>query len=126
MAPLSARLDAVVEAASRVRLRADARLALEEAAAALGTSAPGTSVRGATYKGRKVKLNKPFRTPNGPKKFGVYVKNDKGNVVVVRFGDPNMRIKKTDPDRRRSFRARHRCDDPGPKWKARYWACKAW
>lgn len=78
------------------------------------------------YQGRKVTLNKPFRTPNGPKKFSVYVKNEKGNVVKVNFGDPNMKIKKNIPERRRSFRARHNCDNPGPKWKARYWSCKAW
>lgn len=76
--------------------------------------------------GRKVTLNKPFRTPDGPKKFSVYVKNDKGNVVKVNFGDPNMKIKKNIPERRKSFRARHNCDNPGPKWKARYWSCKAW
>lgn len=76
--------------------------------------------------GKKVTLNKPFRTPDGPKKFSVYVKNDKGNVVKVNFGDPNMKIKKNIPERRRSFRARHNCDNPGPKWKARYWSCKAW
>lgn len=78
------------------------------------------------YQGRKVTLNKPFRTPKGPKKFSVYVKNDKGNVVKVNFGDPNMKIKKNIPERRKSFRARHNCDNPGPKWKARYWSCKAW
>lgn len=72
------------------------------------------------------KLNKPFRTPGGPKKFAVYVKNDKGNVVLVRFGDPNMEIKRDDPDRRKNFRARHNCDNPGPKWKARYWSCRFW
>lgn len=76
--------------------------------------------------GRKVTLNKPFRTPDGPKKFSVYVKNDKGNIVKVNFGDPNMEIKKDIPARRKSFRARMRCDTPGPKWKARYWACKSW
>jgi len=78
------------------------------------------------YQGRKVTLNKPFRTSNGPKKFAVYVKNESGNVVIVRFGDPNMTIKKNVPERRKSFRARHNCDNPGPKWKARYWACKSW
>jgi hypothetical protein len=78
------------------------------------------------YQGRKVTLNKPFRTPDGPKKFSVYVKNDKGNVVKVNFGDPNMEIKKDIPARRKSFRARMRCDNPGPKYKARYWSCKAW
>jgi hypothetical protein len=83
-------------------------------------------VRAAKYQGRTVKLNKPFRTPDGPKKFSVYVKNEKGNVVKVNFGDPNMEIKKDDPARRKSFRARHKCDTPGPKWKARYWSCKNW
>jgi hypothetical protein len=78
------------------------------------------------YQGRKVTLNKPFRTPKGPKKMSVYVKNDKGNVVKVNFGDPNMKIKKSDPARRKSFRARHNCSDPGPRWKARFWSCKAW
>ena len=82
--------------------------------------------KGAEYKGRKVSLNKPFRTPSGPKKFAVYTKNESGNVVIVRFGDPNMKIKKNIPERRKSFRARHNCDNPGPKWKARYWSCRAW
>lgn len=72
------------------------------------------------------KLNKPFRTPDGPKKFSVYVKNEKGNVVKVNFGDPNMSIKRDDPGRRKNFRARHNCDNPGPKTKARYWSCKMW
>ena len=75
---------------------------------------------------KKVKLNKPFRTPGGPKKFSVYVKNDKGNVVKVNFGDPNMSIKRDNPARRNSYRARHNCDNPGPKWKANYWSCKMW
>jgi len=82
--------------------------------------------QGAEYQGRKVQLNKPFRTSGGPKKFAVYTKNESGNVVIVRFGDPNMKIKKNIPARRKSFRARHNCDNPGPKWKARYWSCKAW
>ena len=80
----------------------------------------------AEYQGRKVELDNPFRTPDGPKKFSVYVKNEKGNVVKVNFGDPNMDIKRDDPARRKSFRARHNCDDPGPKWKARYWSCYQW
>ena len=84
-------------------------------------------VKASEYQGKKVTLNKPFRTPKGPKKFSVYVKNDKGNVVKVNFGDPNMEIKRDDPDRRKSFRARHKCDtNPGPKWKAKYWSCKFW
>ena len=81
----------------------------------------------AEYQGRKVTLNKPFRTPDGPKKFAVYTKNGSGKVVIVRFGDPNMEIKKDNPKRRKSFRARHKCDTaPGPKWKARYWSCRMW
>lgn len=78
----------------------------------------------AEYQGRKVTLNKPQR--GGSKKFFVYVKNDKGNVVKVSFGDPNMEIKRDNPERRKAFRARHNCDNPGPKWKARYWSCKKW
>jgi hypothetical protein len=74
----------------------------------------------------KKTLNKPFRTPGGPKKFSVYVKNEKGNVVKVNFGDPKMEIKRDDPARRKSFRARHNCDNPGPKTKARYWSCQQW
>ena len=80
----------------------------------------------ASDKNKGKRLNKPFRTPGGPKKFSVYVKNDKGNVVKVNFGDPNMEIKRDDPNRRKNFRARHNCDNPGPKTKARYWACKTW
>jgi hypothetical protein len=80
----------------------------------------------AKYKGKKVTLNKPFYTPGGPKKRSVYVKNEKGNVVKVNFGDPNMKIKKSDPNRRKSFRARHNCQNPGPKTSARYWSCRAW
>ena len=78
----------------------------------------------AEYQGRTVKLNKPMR--GDVKKFKVYVNNPKGNVVKVNFGDPDMRIKKSNPARRRSFRARHNCDNPGPKHKARYWSCKKW
>ena len=80
----------------------------------------------AEYKGRKVSLGKPFLTPDGPKKRSVYVKNDKGNVVKVNFGDPNMRIKKNIPARRKSFRARHKCDTAKDRTSARYWSCKAW
>ena len=78
----------------------------------------------AEYQGRTVKLNKPMQ--GDVKKFKVYVKNEKGNVVKVNFGDPDMRIKKSNPARRKSFRARHNCDNPGPKTKARYWSCRAW
>jgi hypothetical protein len=77
----------------------------------------------AEYQGRKVPLGKPMR--GDVKKFKVYVK--KGDKVVkVNFGDPNMRIKKSNPERRKSFRARHRCDTPGPRHKARYWSCRKW
>ena len=82
--------------------------------------------KAAKYKGRTVKLNKPFRTPDGPKKFAVYVKNKSGKVIIVRFGDPNMEIKRDNPDRRRSFRARHKCDTAKDKTTPRYWSCKMW
>lgn len=88
----------------------------------------------AEYQGRKVKLGKIMR--GDVKKFKVYVKNDKGNVVKVNFGhggtsakkkgEKTMKIKKNNPARRKSFRARHNCDNPGPRWKARYWSCKKW
>jgi len=79
----------------------------------------------AEYRGRKVKLNKPMR--GDVKKFKVFVKDPKTkNIKKVNFGDPNMRIKKSNPKRRKSFRARHNCDNPGPKTKARYWSCRKW
>ena len=78
----------------------------------------------AEYNGRPVDLNNP--TKGDVKKYKVYVKNEKGNVVKVEFGDPNMEIKRDDPGRRANFRARHNCDNPGPKYKARYWSCKFW
>ena len=80
----------------------------------------------AEYHGRKVPLGKPMR--GDVKKFKVYVKDPKtGNIKKVNFGDPNMRIKKSNPARRKSFRARHRCDtNPGPRTKARYWSCRNW
>ena len=87
-------------------------------------------VNEAEYQGRKVKLGKPTR--GDVKKFKVYVKNPQGNVVKVNFGhkgkggEKTMRIKKSDPDRRKAFRARHNCDNPGPRHKARYWSCRAW
>ena len=88
----------------------------------------------AEYQGRDIKLNKPMT--GDVKKFKVYVKNPKGNVVKVNFGhggtsakkagEKTMRIKKDNPDRKKAFRARHNCDTPGPRHKARYWSCKAW
>jgi len=89
-----------------------------------------TGIVEAEYQGRKVKLGKP--TQGDSKKFKVYVKNDKGNVVKVNFGQGGdakggtMRIRKSNPKARKSFRARHNCDNPGPRWKARYWSCKKW
>ena len=84
----------------------------------------GESMYEAEYQGRKVQLNKPMQ--GDVKKSKVYVKKPNGKVVKVNFGDKNMTIKKSNPDRRRSFRARHHCENPGPKWKARYWSCRAW
>jgi hypothetical protein len=85
----------------------------------------------AEYQGRKVQLGKIMQ--GDIKKFKVYVKNDKGKVVKVNFGfggksakGKRMTIKKNNPERRKSFRARHNCDNPGPRWKPRYWACRTW
>ena len=84
----------------------------------------------AEYQGRKVKLGKPMQ--GDAKKFKVYVKNDKGNVVKVNFGQGGkakggtMKIRKSNPKARKSFRARHNCDNPGPRHKARYWSCRKW
>lgn len=83
-----------------------------------------TEMSEAEYQGRKVPLGKPMK--GDVKKSKVYVKGPKGNVVKVNFGDKNMRIKKSNPNRRKSFRARHNCDNPGPRWRARYWSCRAW
>jgi len=77
----------------------------------------------AEYRGKKVNLNKPFRTSGGPKKFSVYVKNDKGNVVKVNFGDPNLKIKNKDKKKSKSFRARHKCDQKKDKTTPGYWSC---
>ena len=84
----------------------------------------GGSIEEAEYQGRNVPLGKPMA--GDVKKSKVYVKGPKGNVVKVNFGDKKMKIKKSNPNRRRSFRARHNCDNPGPRWKARYWSCRAW
>jgi len=92
---------------------------------------PDDLLNEAEYQGRKVQLGKIMQ--GDIKKFKVYVKNDKGKVVKVNFGFGGksakgkvMKIKKNNPERRKSFRARHNCDNPGPKWKARYWACRTW
>jgi len=93
--------------------------------------ADDNSLNEAEYKGRKVQLGKIMQ--GDVKKSKVYVKNDKGNVVKVNFGfggksahGKRMTIKKNNPARRKSFRARHHCENPGPRWKARYWACRTW
>jgi len=80
-------------------------------------------VNEAEYRGRKVSLNSPFRTSGGPKKFAVYVKSPSGNVKIVRFGDPNLRVRNNNPGARKSFRARHKCDQKKDKTKAGYWSC---
>ena len=78
----------------------------------------------AKYQGREVSLGKPMA--GDVKKSKVYVKKPNGKVVKVNFGDKKMRIKKSNPKRKKSFRARHHCENPGPRWKARYWSCRAW
>ena len=80
----------------------------------------------AEYQGKDVELNKPFRTPGESKKFAVYVRNDEGNVVIVRFGDSSMEIKRDDPEARANFRARHNCDAKKDKTTAGYWSCRLW
>ena len=92
------------------------------------------SLNEAEYQGRKVELGKP--TQGDVKKFKVYVKNPAGKVVKVNFGhggtsaaakgEKTMRIRKSNPKARKSFRARHNCDNPGPRTKARYWSCRKW
>jgi hypothetical protein len=87
--------------------------------------AQGQPLQEAEYHGRKVPLGKPMR--GDVKKFKVFVKDPStGNVKKVNFGDKTMRIKKSNPARRKSFRARHNCDNPGPRTKARYWSCRKW
>ncbi len=77
----------------------------------------------ALYQGKTVELNKPFRTSGGPRKFAVYVKNDKGNIIKVNFGDPNATIKNNDPKAAASFQARHKCSEQKDKTSAAYWSC---
>jgi hypothetical protein len=78
----------------------------------------------AKYQGREVPLGK--KMAGDVKKSKVYVRKPNGNIVKVNFGDKKMRIKKSNPARRKSFRARHNCKNPGPRWKARYWSCRSW
>ena len=102
----------------------EAANAAQQAAIAIAKKKKKQGVAEAEYHGREVPLGKPMK--GDVKKSKVYVRNDKGNVVKVNFGDPNMRIKKNSPAHRKSFRARHHCDTPGPRWKANYWSCRAW
>ena len=85
----------------------------------------------AEYEGKKVSLNNPRairkgEAGHGRKKSVVFVRGDDGKIKRVMFGDPNMEIKRDNPERRSNFRARHNCDTPGPKTKPRYWSCKFW
>jgi hypothetical protein len=119
---------------SMLKLMIDAKKQLNERmvmGVSSDASAAGSKVMGedddldeAKYQGREVTLGKPMA--GDVKKSKVYVRGPKGNVVKVNFGDKKMRIKKSNPKRRKSFRARHRCENPGPRWKARYWSCKMW
>jgi len=84
------------------------------------------SKKGNTYQGKKVTLNKPFYTPGERKKSAVYVKNPANKVVIVRFGDPDMTIKKSNPERRKNFRARHNCAEAKDKTTPKFWSCAAW
>ena len=84
------------------------------------------SKKGNTYQGKKVTLENPFYTPGERKKSAVYVKNDNGNVIKVRFGDPDMTIKKSNPERRKNFRARHNCAEAKDKTTPKFWSCAAW
>lgn len=78
----------------------------------------------AEYKGKKVSVGKPFRTPGENKKFAVYVKSPSGRIKKVRFGDPNLTVKNNNPARAKSFRARHKCSEKKDRTKAGYWACR--
>jgi hypothetical protein len=84
------------------------------------------SKKGNTYQGKKVTLNKPFYTPGERKKSAVYVKNPEDKVIIVRFGDPDMTIKKSNPERRKNFRARHNCAEAKDKTTPKFWSCAAW
>lgn len=92
---------------------------------AVNTEVSKDDMEEAKYQGREVPLGKPMK--GDVKKSKVYVRNPKtGKVVKVNFGDKKMKIKKSNPKRRKSFRARHHCANPGPRTKARYWSCRAW
>jgi hypothetical protein len=119
--------DSVLIAADRITLD------ILEESGLLGEAAPqdlsktykwNDQVQEAEYQGRKVPLGKPMA--GDVKKSKVYVRKPNGKIVKVNFGDKKLSIKKHIPGRRKSFRARHNCDNPGPRWKARYWSCRAW
>ncbi len=97
---------------------------LEDQFADLAQGSKYGSVDEAEYRGKNVPLGK--KLPGDVKKSKVYVRKPNGNIVKVNFGDKKMRIKKSNPARRKSFRARHNCKNPGPRWKARYWSCRSW
>jgi len=92
--------------------------------AVMGEAVSEADVDEAKYRGREVPLGK--KMAGDVKKSKVYVRKPNGNIVKVNFGDKKMRIKKSNPKRRKSFRARHNCKNPGPRWKARYWSCRSW
>ena len=98
----------------------------EESAWAICYASIDEKTEDAEYEGREVTLNKPFRTQGESKKFAVYVKNDEGNVIIVRFGDPDMEIKRDDPEARANFMARHSCEEKKDPTKPGYWSCKMW
>lgn len=99
-------------------------VSLDSAAISMLSEANIQLLSEAEYQGRTVPLGKPMK--GDVKKSKVYVRKPNGKIVKVNFGDKKMRIKKSIPARRKNFRARHNCDNPGPRWKARYWSCRAW
>lgn len=116
--------DFVIEAA--ILTVDESRIVLDLDDTALAVISEHATLVEAEYQGRKVSLGKPFLTPDGPSKRAVYVKNKKGNVIKVNFGDKNMKIRKSNPGARKNFRARHRCDTAKDRTTARYWSCKFW
>ena len=98
----------------------------EESAWAICYASIGEKTEDAEYQGKEVTLNKPFYTPDENKKFAVYVKNSEGNVVIVRFGDPDMEIKRDDPEARKAFLSRHSCEEKKDPTTPGYWSCKMW
>jgi hypothetical protein len=115
----------MIDAKKQLDEHVSMRLGSDSDASAAGSYKMGEDTTlEADYHGRNVPLGKPMQ--GDVKKSKVYVRKPNGKVVKVNFGDKNMRIKKSIPARRKSFRARHHCESPGPRWKARYWSCRAW